>query len=257
MNNRESFHEVYNNLLHRIYLDDLDSQEYYLQFIATCRGVPLSYLKKLNAIFVPNNEYLSYYGGSSILKQDYDIYTNGICKWIHFLLIPIRDLSKNIVGIVGWDVNHKVRAENGEKGLEMYRTSSKLVMNKNHYFLTDPDILEHCFNTRVIFVVDGVFDAISLNNVGIPTIALLGSNTSSTLYYFLRWYNYVYVILDNDSAGIALLKKLKLSVPNVFGVYQNKTKDIDDLLRQYSKKVSNQLHSLLSNPLKEDIYLKV
>ena len=256
MINMKSFNEVYSNLLQKIYDDDLESQEYYLQFISDYRKIPLEYLKRIRAIFVPNNQYLYYYGGNDILKNNYDIYFEGSCKWTHFLLIPIKDLSGNIVGIVGWDINHKARAEDGEKGLEMYKTSNKSVMNKNHYFLTDIDVLEENFQSEVIFVVDGVFDAISLNSIGIPAISLLGSNTSKTLYYFLRWYSYIYVAQDNDLSGTNLLKKLKLAVPNVFGVYQNKAKDIDELLKLYPDKVKKQLYNLKMNPIKGDVFLK-
>lgn len=252
----KSFNIVYGKLIEKLYKDDIDSQIYYLKTVAAVRKIPLEYLLKLKVIFVPNNEYLHYYGGNDILNPNYDIYIDNHCKWTHFILIPIRDLSRNIVGLVGWDLNHKAREEDGEKGLEMYKTSNKLVMNKSHYFLTDIDVIESNYEKEVIFVVDGVFDAISLNNLGIPTIALLGSNTSKTLYYFLRWYSYVYVIHDNDKAGLTLLEKLKKAVPNVYGVHQNKTKDIDDLLKLNPLIVSKQLVDLLNNPVKGDFYLK-
>ena len=139
----------------------------------------------------------------------------------------------------------------------MYRTSSKIVMNKIHHFLTDVDVIESTFNKGVLFVVDGVFDAVSLNSIGIPAIALLGSNTSTTLYYFLRWYSYIYVIPDNDSAGSNLLKRLKQAVPNVHGVFQSKTKDIDELLKLKPDTTKKQLFSLMSDPIPGDVYLKV
>lgn len=253
----KSFHDVYTNLLNKLYQDDIQSQRYYLQFVADNRQIPIDYLLKRKAVFVPNDNYLHYYGGDEILNPNYDLYFDRSCKWTHFLLIPIQDLSKNIVGVVGWDINHKARAEDGEKGLEMYRTSSKIVMNKIHHFLTDVDVIESTFNKGVLFVVDGVFDAVSLNSIGIPAIALLGSNTSTTLYYFLRWYSYIYVIPDNDSAGSNLLKRLKQAVPNVHGVFQSKTKDIDELLKLKPDTTKKQLFSLMSDPIPGDVYLKV
>lgn len=253
----KTFHTIYSNLLNKIYQDDLQSQRYYLQFVADNRKIPIEYLLKRRVIFVPNNDYLHYYGGDEILNSNYDLYYERSCKWVHFLLIPIQDLSQNIVGVVGWDINHKARAEDGEKGLEMYRTSNKFVMNKSHYFLTDTKLIESTFDKSVIFVVDGVFDSISLNSIGIPAISLLGSNTSTTLYYFLRWYSYVYVIPDNDIAGFNLLKRLKQAVPNVYGIYQPKAKDIDELLKLQPDTTKKQLLSLISEPIPEGVYLKV
>lgn len=244
-------------MLNKIYQEDLSSQQYYLQFVADNRQIPIEYLLKRKVVFVPNNDYLHYYGGDEILNPNYDIYYDRHCKWTHFLLIPIQDLSQNIVGVVGWDINHKARAEDGEKGLEMYRTSNKIVMNKAHHFLTDVTLIENTFHKSVLFVVDGVFDSISLNSIGIPAIALLGSNTSTTLYYFLRWYSYVYVIPDNDVAGYSLLKTLKQAVPNVYGVYQPKTKDIDELLKLQPNTTKKQLLSLIREPIPGDVYLKV
>lgn len=252
-----SFNEVYSKFIYDVWQTDYTSQEYYLGYIASFRKIPLNYLRKIGAIFIPNNNYIFHYLGSTAYKPDYDLYNNEHCLWTHFLIIPIYNFSYEVVGLVGWDVNHKVREQQGEKNLSMYKISNKYVFNKINYFLTDIELLKNSFSTHTLFVVDGVFDSISLNSLGFPCISLLGSMVSTTILFFLNWYQYIYVLSDNDSAGVSLYNKLKLSVPNTFRVLQSKAKDIDDLIKMDKEKVVSQLSNLIANPIKGSVYLKL
>ena len=113
----------------------------------------------------------------------------------------------------------------------MYKVSSSEVFDRSKYFLTDVNLLKELFSKRVIFVVDGVFDSMNLNRLGVPAISALGSYVSQSLLYFLRWFKFVYVVHDNDPAGMALTKRLQRSLPSVFPVSQTLCKDIDEFIR--------------------------
>ena len=207
-------------------------------------------------LFVPNNDYLRRYGGNLNFEG---VYIDTWCIWTLFYLIPILDFAHDVVGIVGWDAQNKFLVATGEAvGLPMYKISSKNIFDKEKYFLTDVALLRRCFSQSVVFVTDGVFDSMALNYRGLPSISLLGSIVSKELIYFLSWYKYIYIMADNDTAGLELYRKLKRIFPSAYRVIQSKTKDIEELLRteSYDGEYTKQLRNLLENPIKGDLILK-
>lgn len=250
------FSEFAQNLIDKIYTDDIQSQEYYLNYVAAIRQVPIDYLKSIGAFFVPNNDYIYHYGGKESLNIDFDLYYSGNCVWTHFLIIPIRTFSGIIVGFVGWDMNNSLKKENGAVDLPTYRTSGKRVFDKNSYFLTDANVLKKTFNKSTVFVVDGVFDSISLNCRGIPAISILGSYPSPIQLYALHWFEHIYIISDNDEAGYKMYSRIKHAIPRTVRITQTKTKDIDDFLKAYPEVAEKYLSNLLDNPKRYNCEIK-
>lgn len=224
--------ELYTELHQAVYTDDMNSQMYYLQTVAEHRKIDAMYLVELGAMFIPNNDYISHYLGSKVFNYNTGLYYKETCPWTLFLILPIRNLVGEVVGIVGWDAYNKyLEVAEGKSGLTSYKVSSKSVFDRDKYFLSDIDCLKDNFSKSVLFVTDGVFDCVTLNYRKIPTIGLLGSTFSKEVLYFLRWYKRIYVCADNDKAGLALAAKMSRVLPNVHRVIQNKTKDIEELLR--------------------------
>ena len=252
-----TFHEFYTQFVNAVYDDDLDSQRYYLSMVEEQRHIPVDYLLHLGAVFIPNNDYIVYYMGAAAKSRDFDLYYEDSCSWIHFVLIPIRNLVGEIVGLTGWDAGNKFKEiSTGERGLSMYKVSGKKLFKREKFFLSDVDLLRSAYSKRVIFITDGVFDCVSLSYRGIPTIALLGSTVSQEVLYFLRWYKYIYVVSDNDSAGVSLFRRLKQAVPNTYRIMQSETKDIEEFLRCDSNgQITKRLKGLLENPEPLDITL--
>lgn len=253
-------HELYTELFEKVLEDDEGSQRYYLSVVETHRQISVDYLLELGALFIPNNDYITHYLGNKVLTSSAGLYYQDSCPWTLFVAIPIRDLSGNIVGLVGWDAYNKYKeVAEGEQGLVSYRVSAESVFSREKYFLTDVECLKREFKHRVLFVTDGVFDAISLNYRGLPAIALLGSSFSPEILYFLRWYKAVYVCADNDRAGYSLVSKLSRGLGNIHCIQQGKTKDIEELLREDGVQgpITQQLKSLLENPISQNVKLKV
>lgn len=255
----QTLNDLYFELVSKIIEDDTQSQMYYLSVIEDQRKIPVSYLLQRGIIFIPNNDYIKHYLGQSAYTWGTGFYYNDVCQWTLFATIPIQDLTGSTVGLVGWDAQNKyLEASGQETGLPMYRVSPSSVFPREKYFLSDVELLKSTFSSSTIFITDGVFDSIALNYRGIPAIALLGSSFSREVLYFLNWYRYVYVIADNDKAGASLYYRLKKSLPHVYLVSQNKTKDIEELLRSDGKDgpITKQFLSLLENPKPYDIVLK-
>lgn len=249
-------HELYEELLEKVTEEDLEAQRYYLGMVESHRNISVDYLLSLGAIFVPNNEYIAHHLGDKVYSSNCGLYIQETCPWTLFVLIPIRDLSGETVGLVGWDAYNKYKElSEGAQGLSSYKVSSKSVFARDKYFLSDIDVLREQFDKNAIFVTDGVFDTVALNYRGLPSIALLGSSFSQEILYFLSWYKHIYVCADNDRAGLALYSKLSKSLKGVHRVVQAKTKDMEELLRHdgLDGPVTKQLKSLIANPINSDV----
>lgn len=256
---KKDFNTLYSDLAYRIYADDMQSQRYYLSMIEDQRKISVDYLLERGCIFVPNNDYIRHYLGADANTYGAELYIDERCLWTLYVLVPIMDLSGEVIGIIGWDAQSKyLEITEGAEGLSMYKTSSKNVFKKDKFFLSDINLLKKRFQERSIFVVDGVFDSISLNYHGLPAISLLGSTFSREVLYFLRWYDAVYVISDNDAAGTKLHKMLNRSLDNVYRVSQSKAKDIEEILREDTDGyVVSQLNSVLLDKPHLSVNIKV
>ena len=252
--------QLYLELYSKVLEDDLASQQYYLSVVEDQRKIPVDYLLALGALFIPNNEYIAHYLGKQAFDSMVGLYFENRCPWTLFVVIPIRNLSGEIMGLVGWDAYNKYKElTEGQQGLVSYRVSPKSVFPRDRYFLSDVECLKKNFDKRVLFITDGVFDAISLSYRGIPAIALLGSSFSREILYFLSWYKAVYVCTDNDSAGVSLYRKLDRATSNVYRLTQNRTKDIEELLRTdgINGPITEQLYTLLNSADHFDYTLKL
>lgn len=255
----KTLNELYTTLLESVYADDLRSQRYYLSMVEDLRKISVDYLIDRGGMFIPNNDYIRHYLGADASTWGAGLYEGEYCPWALFVIFPIMDLVGDVVGIAGWDAQNKNKElTEGAVGLPMYKVSSKNVFSKEKYFLTDVGLLRSQFDKRAVFIVDGVFDSISLNYRGIPTVSLLGSMVSPEVLYFLRWYKHVYTIQDNDAAGNSLYLRLKRALPSVHRVFQNKTKDIEELLRSdgIDGPITRQIRGILVDTPRDDVYLK-
>lgn len=255
----DTLDQLYMELYDKVIEDDLASQRYYLSMVADQRKIPVDYLLELGALFIPNNEYIEHYLGKKVHGSLTGFYYDGSCPWCLFVILPVRNLAGEVKGLVGWDAYNKYReVSEGAQGLVSYRVSPKSVFPREKYFLSDVDCLKRTFSKRVVFVTDGVFDTVALNYRGIPSIALLGSSFSKEIIYFLSWYKAIYVCADNDNAGLSLVRKLSRSLKNVHRIVQNRTKDIEELLRYdgVDGPITKQLMALLDSPFASDVILK-
>lgn len=255
----ESLNTLYSELFQRVMEDDEASQRYYLSMIESQRHISVDYLLQIGALFIPNNDYIRHYLGDRVKDSIAGLYYGDTCPWTLFVVIPIRDLSGDIKGLVGWDAYNKFKeVSEGAQGLVSYRVSAKSVFPRERYFLSDIECLKRNFSYRVVLVTDGVFDCVSLNYRDLPAIALLGSSFSPEILYFLGWYSHVYVCADNDKAGLSLFNKLSRALPNVHRIIQHSTKDVEEYLRPdgVDGPTTKRLQELVRNPCGSDIYLQ-
>lgn len=237
----------------KIYSEHLTEQRHYITTIYEgVRKRNLSILFDLEVFYVPNDEFMIEVFGPSIMNVSFDCYDYmGECKWKYHLVLPIRDVSGNVVGFSGYnpyvDLYNKSKKEPGNKELastfnssEMqviatmprYKESSSLLMDKSKFFIC-PLGFEKAMDDGYIILVDGFFDSISIAQEKFNSISILGSSLSEYVRFCLSFIKVVYVAHDNDSAGKKLYNSTKKIHPNVHSIVQSKCKDIDDFIKMY------------------------
>jgi DNA primase len=83
-----------------------------------------------------------------------------------------------------------------------------------------------------VYVVESSFDAIRLDQVGLPAVATLGANVSSTQIELLqKYFNNIIVIADNDEAGGNMKDRIVEKLSSRVSVIKlnNQYKDIGDM----------------------------
>jgi len=95
-----------------------------------------------------------------------------------------------------------------------------------------------------IYIVDGVWDSITINYLGLPAMALLGSRISEDVKKILSLYKQIILVQDNDQAGVSLFIELSKLFKNVWRVKipVSIAKDIDEF---HNKTSDNEARNLL------------
>lgn len=231
-----------------IWETDGETQEKFLQVIADLRNISIDTLKGANAFFVPNDEYMARYCGQEIKELNYDCYLNDeICRWSNWLVIPIFDINGCVAGLGGFNPFLYLKAkEENDWTIAYYQYSSASLFKKGRYVYSPPGNYEKALEDGYIFVVDGLFDALSLWEAGFNACAMMDSAVTDEKVVLLRFVKRVILLADNDDAGVKLYRKLKQRVPGLELFKQGKTKDIDELLKtKFRDKTVKQLHELV------------
>ena len=100
-----------------------------------------------------------------------------------------------------------------------------------------------------VYVVESSFDAIRLDQVGLPAVATLGANVSSTQIELLqKYFNNIIVIADNDEAGGNMKDRIveKLSTRVSVIKLNNEYKEIGDMPDEELKNLEFQFDKSIS-----------
>ena len=179
---------------------------------------------------------INYYKGRSITKDSVEKFMLGYSSKQDMVIIPVKDPSGSIfLGFVGRSIEGKT-----------FKNSTGLPKSKTFFNLCNAKRHEE------VYVVESSFDAIRLDQNGIPAIATLGANISKAqLGLLTKYFNNAIVVGDNDEAGKEMqnkvIKKLRgratlVNIPSRF-------KDIGDMtdedIQKLNTKISDPLLSIL------------
>lgn len=149
--------------------------------------------------------------------------------------IPIRDIEGYLLGIVayfpGRNTANKYRTASGRyfhKGLSLFNIDNAVALSEDLSF---------------VYVVEGIFDSIAMRSVGLPCVALQGSEITQYKRELLKLFRKNIAIPDNDAIGKQTLYKWQLegnvTYVEITGSIQigdevKAVKDTDDLIKYYS-----------------------
>jgi len=156
------------------------------------------------------------------------------------IVVPVYH-SSSIVGLSG----RYYKYEEGHVNSKYFHTRFP---KKNYLlFLDESKRLANKLKTDVVYVTEGMFDALSLLGLGLPAVSVLGSDISlEQLNLLNRNFKTVYFVFDSDEAGRkarynvarTLVETNRPSFSSYF-IYLPKSKDIDELIYKYGENFSS------------------
>jgi DNA primase len=193
-------------------------------------------LKRLNNQALESPRAMRYYEGRLINRQSVVKFNLGYSDKQDMVTIPVQSPDGLDIGFVGRSIEGK--EFKNTPGLP----KAKILFN-----------LHRVKNQNTIYVVESSFDAIRLDQVGLPAVATLGSNVSRTQTDLLdRYFNNIVLIADNDEAGKSMQGKLQERLPGKLSVVklETKYKDIGDMDDESLKAIEFRFDNSISAMLK-------
>lgn len=172
-------------------------------------------VKRLNNQAMQSSRAISYFTNRKITKESIINFELGYSEKQDMVTIPVQSPDGMCVGFVGRSVDGKE-----------FKNTPGLPKSKILFNLHRIKKLDH------VYVVESSFDAIRLNQVGLPAVATLGANVSKIQTDLLqKYFNNIVVILDNDEAGQSMGQKIIDRLGSrVFVIkLDDKYKDIGDM----------------------------
>ena len=149
-------------------------------------------VKRLNNAALESPRAVRYYQGRSITKESVQKFQLGYSDKRDMVTIPVHSPDGMCVGFVGRSVEGKE-----------FKNSPKLPKSKTLFNI------HRVKSSRQVYVVESSFDAIRLDQCGMPAVATLGASVNSTQIDLLqKYFNDIIVIADNDEAGSGMRDRL-------------------------------------------------
>lgn len=141
-------------------------------------------------------------------------------------IFPVRDMLGNVIALIGWFPDNK----------KYITTPSKMFSKKCLFFGLEQ--LKSSGLNKNYFLVEGIFDAISIRSLGYNCVALMGITASSYTEVLYSLFNRLIAIPDNDSEGRGVIKNDKWRLPtnSSYLSINGGVKDIDELIKNYDVK---------------------
>ena len=172
-------------------------------------------VKRLNVQALGSPRAMRYFNGRLITEESVKKFSLGYSEKQDMVTIPVASPDGMTVGFVGRSVEGK--DFKNTPGLP----KSKVLFN-----------LHRVKNSRQVYVVESSFDAIRLDQCGMPALATLGANVSSIQIGLLqKYFSDIIVVADNDEAGGNMKQRLMDKLGNRVSIVQldEKYKDIGDM----------------------------
>jgi DNA primase len=185
-------------------------------------------IRRLNNQALESPRAKSYFSGRKITEDSMSKFLLGYSEKQDMVTIPITDPSGRIfVGFVARSIEGK--DFKNTPGLPKSKTLFNISRAKSY---------------NEVYVVESSFDAIRLDQCGVPAVATLGANISRTQIDLLtKNFNHAIVIPDNDDAGSGMSEKIieKMGKKALSVRLPQRFKDIGDMSDSDIDKLANKI----------------
>lgn len=229
--------------LMRFLLQDEDQKEFVRELATKRKGSFKTYMRR--GIFCSADEELEELG--YILEQmGLDETALGVDDATLILfkrgyILPVWDGYNNLL----FFINYSWLRDKSKKYLNIYPVENqKNIKAMKMYGMHN---LKQALQEDRIFVVEGAFDVLRLEEYGLPAVCLLGTKVMPYHKQFLSRFSTVIYIQDEDGAGEGAWSKFKREIPHALayrmsGVY----KDVDEYAEKSKLEFEEWLHPLLT-----------
>ena len=192
-------------------------------------------IKRLNKQALDSPRAIRYFEGRNINKDSIIKFDLGYSEKQDSVAVPMHSPDGMCIGFVARTVEGK--EFKNTPGLP----KSKILFN-----------LHRVKSSKVVYIVESSFDAIRLDQVGLPAVATLGANVSSSQMKLLeKYFTNVVLVADNDEAGSIMADRLTEKLGSLVTVVKldKQYKDIgdmnDDAIRQLEYSFDNSIIAML------------
>lgn len=213
--------------------DEIDKRLYvkpeYVQYDETV-------INRLNEQALQSSRSVAYFNNRKINEHSMKKFALGYSEKQDMVTVPVHSPDAMCVGFVARSIEGK--DFKNTPGLP----KSKVLFN-----------LHRVKTASKIYIVESSFDAIRLDQVGLPAVATLGANVSNTQVELLqRYFNDIIVIADNDVAGGNMKDRLIEKLGSRISVIEldKQYKDIGDMDDKSIKELDHQFDKSILSMLK-------
>jgi 5S rRNA maturation endonuclease (ribonuclease M5) len=192
-------------------------------------------IKRLNLQAMEQPRPIRYFEGRGITQDSMKKFSLGFSEKQDMVTVPVHTPSGLAVGFVGRSIEGK--DFKNTPGLP----KAKILFN-----------LHRVKTAEKVYVVESSFDAIRLDQCGIPAVATLGANVSNFQIDLLqKYFNNIIVIADNDEAGGNMKSRIQDKIGSRVSVIQldKQYKDIGDMSDEDIKKLEISFDKSIANML--------
>lgn len=127
---------------------------------------------------------------------------DGVFKLDNRVIIPVYDASGRLLTLIGW-----------RRGGSKYITLPSSDFSKETHFFNSDKAIKKSWSGRFkgcVVIVEGIFDALMLDSLGIPCMATMGATVSVQKGELLNLFDRVICVPDNDSVGMRAMDNWKV-----------------------------------------------
>lgn len=192
----------------------------------------VSTIKRLHENLLTSDKARKYFGYRKITPDSWSKFYLGYSEKQDMVIVPVHSPDGLPIGFVGRSIEGKE-----------FKNTPGLAKSKTLFNLHRVKKYDR------VYVVESSFDAIRLDQVGLPAVATLGANVSNTQIELLqKYFNNIIVVADNDEAGGNMKDRIVEKLSSRVSVIKlnNQYKDIGDMPDEELKDLEFQFDKSIS-----------